>query len=282
MTPDDRKSPTTPTDDARGPKPSGAHPHVRRVFLAATATPPAFVMVVAAIVMGGYFWASASIPTSADPPPSASGSTGPEDIAGTCDERACNYLLLGSDSRKGLTPEEHHRVRHRRAYRRREPLGHDHPRAHATRPEGGRLPVVPARPVGRHPGDGGGQDQLRVRGRRERRRSATRGPHDPEHQRDADPPRAVRQPARVPAGRRRARRRRHVRPVPDEGPADAARHPGRLPALRRADRARVRPDAAPAVRHRAGLRADQPAAAVPARGDREGARSRASSSSCRT
>jgi len=83
MTPDDRKSPTTPTDDARGPKPSGAHPHVRRLFLGATATLSAFVMVVAAIVMGGYIWASASIPTFADPPPSASGSTGPEDIAGT-------------------------------------------------------------------------------------------------------------------------------------------------------------------------------------------------------
>ncbi len=106
MTPDDRTSQTTPTDDTRGPKPSGAHPHVRRVFLAATATVSAFVVVVAAVVMGGYFWASASIPTIPEPPPSASGSTGPQDIAGTCDERACNYLLLGSDSRKGLTPEE--------------------------------------------------------------------------------------------------------------------------------------------------------------------------------
>ena len=27
------------------------------------------------------------------------------DIAGRCDERACNYLLLGSDSRKGLEEE---------------------------------------------------------------------------------------------------------------------------------------------------------------------------------
>ena len=106
MTPDDMKSPTTPTGDARGPKPSGAHPHVRRVFLAATATVSAFVVVVAAIVMGGYFWANASISRIPDQPPSASGSTGPQDIAGKCDERACNYLLLGSDSRKGLTPEE--------------------------------------------------------------------------------------------------------------------------------------------------------------------------------
>jgi len=106
MTPDDMKSPTTPTDDARGPKPSGAHPHIRRVFLAATATVSAFVVVVAAIVMGGYFWARRSIPTIPELPSSATGSTGPQDIAGKCDERACNYLLLGSDSRKGLTPEE--------------------------------------------------------------------------------------------------------------------------------------------------------------------------------
>ena len=106
MTPDDRKSPTTPTDDARGAKPSATHPHVRRVFLAATATVSAFVVVVAAIVMGGYFWANASISRIPDQSPSASGSTGPQDIAGKCDERACNYLLLGSDSRKGLTPEE--------------------------------------------------------------------------------------------------------------------------------------------------------------------------------
>ena len=101
-------NPTTPTDDAPGPERSGAHPHphVRRVFLAGTATASAFITVVAAIVMGTYFWASASIPTIPQLPPSATGSTGPPDIAGRCDERACNYLLLGSDSRKGLTPEE--------------------------------------------------------------------------------------------------------------------------------------------------------------------------------
>jgi LCP family protein required for cell wall assembly len=101
-------NPTTPTGDAPGPERSGAHPHphVRRVFLAGTATVSAFVTVVAAIVMGTYFWASASIPTIPELAPSATGSTGPRDIAGRCDERACNYLLLGSDSRKGLTPEE--------------------------------------------------------------------------------------------------------------------------------------------------------------------------------
>ena len=95
--------PGTPGDDRGASRP---HPHARRTFLAATATLSAFVTVVAAIVMGGYYWASANIPTIPQPPPSASGVTGPMDIAGRCDERACNYLLLGSDSRKGLTEEE--------------------------------------------------------------------------------------------------------------------------------------------------------------------------------
>ena len=106
--PDDRKDTTTPAEDASGSERHVAHPHphVRRVFLAATAAASAFVMVVAAIVMGTYFWASASISRIPPLPPSATGSTGPQDIAGKCDERACNYLLLGSDSRKGLTEEE--------------------------------------------------------------------------------------------------------------------------------------------------------------------------------
>src|SRR5262245_28261525 len=99
---------TTPIGDAPASEPSGAHshPHVRRVFLSGTAAVSAFITVIAAIVMGTYLWASASIPTIPELPPSATGSTGSRDIAGRCDERACNYLLLGSDSRKGLTPEE--------------------------------------------------------------------------------------------------------------------------------------------------------------------------------
>src|SRR4029453_163608 len=105
MTPD-MTSPTPPTDDARGPEGSGAHPHVRRVFLGATATLSAFVTVVAAIALGSYFWAGSQIAHNPPPPASAPGPTGPQDIAGRCDERACNYLLLGSDSRQGLTPEE--------------------------------------------------------------------------------------------------------------------------------------------------------------------------------
>jgi hypothetical protein len=94
-----RRRPTTP----RGPKPSGAHPHVRRVFLAATAT--------VRVRDGGrrdrhgrLLLGERTIPTFADRRPP--GPPGLADIAGRCDERACNYLLLGSDSRKGLTPEE--------------------------------------------------------------------------------------------------------------------------------------------------------------------------------
>jgi LCP family protein required for cell wall assembly len=98
-------NPTTPTEDAQDPKPSGARPHVRRVFLAGTATVSAFVTVVAALVMGSYIWTSGQI-QHIPPLPSTPGATGPVDIAGRCDEHACNYLLLGSDSRKGLTREE--------------------------------------------------------------------------------------------------------------------------------------------------------------------------------
>jgi LCP family protein required for cell wall assembly len=83
----------------------GVHPHVRRTFLAATAAAAAFVTVVAAVSMGAYFWARTQIEV-IPPPPDARSGTGPEDIAGVCDERACNYLLLGSDSRAGLTPKE--------------------------------------------------------------------------------------------------------------------------------------------------------------------------------
>ena len=88
--------PQKPTDPARpqdaGPHP---HPHWRRGFLATTATVSALMMLVSAFAMGTYFWARSQIVTIPEP-----------EIAGICDDRACNYLLLGSDSRQGLTPEE--------------------------------------------------------------------------------------------------------------------------------------------------------------------------------
>jgi LCP family protein required for cell wall assembly len=82
-------------------------PHLRSLLLAASAGAAALVMVIAAAGMGAYFWTSSQRNIIPDPP-SVSGSpaSAGEDIVGRCAERACNYLLLGSDSRKGLTPEE--------------------------------------------------------------------------------------------------------------------------------------------------------------------------------
>jgi LCP family protein required for cell wall assembly len=84
------------------------HPHARRAFLAVAATLSALVTVVAGVAMGAYFWTRSQIEVIPPPPAVAgmSGSTGQPDIAGVCDERACNYLLLGSDSRAGLSEEE--------------------------------------------------------------------------------------------------------------------------------------------------------------------------------
>jgi len=109
MAHDTRTQTDEPGAPGRAPAtpPSHPHPHLRRVFLGATATLSAFIMVVAAVTMGTYFWARGQIHTIPEiEGASGSGSPTAEDIAGKCAERACNYLLLGSDSRKGLSPEE--------------------------------------------------------------------------------------------------------------------------------------------------------------------------------
>lgn len=66
-------------------------------------------MVVAAVGMGAYFWTAGQIQTlgenTLEPQPNSEGVV-QEDILGRCAERQCNYLLLGSDSREGLTPEQ--------------------------------------------------------------------------------------------------------------------------------------------------------------------------------
>ena len=49
-------NPTTSIGDAAAPERPGAHPRVRRVFLAGTASVSAFVTVVAAIVMGTFVY----------------------------------------------------------------------------------------------------------------------------------------------------------------------------------------------------------------------------------
>ena len=107
------ENPQEPSDPSRPQTLAASHPHPhwRRGFLVATATVSALVMLVAATGMGTYLWVRSqivTIPGSELPPgdaAAAGGSLEPE-IAGFCDDRACNYLLLGSDSREGLTPEE--------------------------------------------------------------------------------------------------------------------------------------------------------------------------------
>jgi LCP family protein required for cell wall assembly len=75
-------------------------------LLAASASVAALVMGVSALGMGAYFWTSGQRHTIPDLPIASGVAPDVADILGKCAERACNYLLLGSDSRKGLTPEE--------------------------------------------------------------------------------------------------------------------------------------------------------------------------------
>ncbi len=93
------------------PKPSWrAHPHVRRTFLAVTASFSTLVMVIGVIGFGSYFWVRAQIRTigPASLEPAVSGATGSPipDYTGKCARTSCNYLILGSDSRAGLTPQQ--------------------------------------------------------------------------------------------------------------------------------------------------------------------------------
>jgi LCP family protein required for cell wall assembly len=88
-------------------RPTRRRLHVRRILLATAATVSTVVMVASVFGMGAYVWAQRQIRTFPDiisgDDPSAPSEV---DIAGRCAERACNYLLLGSDSRAGLTEEE--------------------------------------------------------------------------------------------------------------------------------------------------------------------------------
>jgi LCP family protein required for cell wall assembly len=85
------------------------HPHVRRTFLLVTALVSALVAIVAATGMGLYRYAQAQQRYIGDEGPIAvaSGvSPTPPPITGKCAQKECNYLLLGSDSREGLTKEQ--------------------------------------------------------------------------------------------------------------------------------------------------------------------------------
>jgi LCP family protein required for cell wall assembly len=80
------------------------HPHTRRTFLVAGASFATLVLVASTFAMGTYFWARSKIQTIPIIGPSP-GSTLPPDIQDDpCTRHVCNYLLLGSDSRKGLSP----------------------------------------------------------------------------------------------------------------------------------------------------------------------------------
>lgn len=90
------------------------HPHWRRAFLGVTAAVASFVMVLGAAGFSGYFWTRAQIRTIPDvdlgpiaaSPGASPGATQEPDIGGRCVREACTYLLLGSDSRQGLSKEE--------------------------------------------------------------------------------------------------------------------------------------------------------------------------------
>jgi LCP family protein required for cell wall assembly len=76
----------------------------RTVFLALSATLSALVMVAASITFATYLWAREQIVIFDNPQPDDP--EAPIDVVGRCANRSCNYLLLGSDSRAGLTEEE--------------------------------------------------------------------------------------------------------------------------------------------------------------------------------
>ena len=99
-----------PTDDL-APGHRGAFPLqtimcAGMFFVFLTVTLSALVTVVAAIVMGGYFSAnSAEHPDDLQPLLGVRCRWSADLLAGAT-SASCNYLLLGSDSRKGLTEEE--------------------------------------------------------------------------------------------------------------------------------------------------------------------------------
>ncbi len=91
------------TDDDPLQRKRSDHPHLRRVFLAVAASISLLVTVLAGGAMGVYYWTQHQIQYIPEP---ATSPGAPQDIGGPCVRHACNYLLLGSDSRAGLTKQE--------------------------------------------------------------------------------------------------------------------------------------------------------------------------------
>ena len=77
-------------------------------------------------------------------------------MAGKCDTQSCSYLLLGSDSREGLSKEE------QIAFGTDEDIGGENRSdtiilVHGAQAAAGRVPLVPSGPMGRGPGQGEGK-----------------------------------------------------------------------------------------------------------------------------
>jgi LCP family protein required for cell wall assembly len=84
----------------------GVHLDLRRSLLALSATVATVIAVVAASGFGFYQYANRARRTIPPPPPSGPQASPQIDISGKCAEHVCNYLLLGSDSRSGLTKKQ--------------------------------------------------------------------------------------------------------------------------------------------------------------------------------
>ena len=77
---------------------------MRLAFLAAAASLAVVIGLAGGIGFGGYLWASSKVDPIRIIPPADFSAT--QDALGRCAERECNYLLLGSDSREGLSKDE--------------------------------------------------------------------------------------------------------------------------------------------------------------------------------
>ncbi|HEX7464537.1 MAG TPA: hypothetical protein VF382_06560, partial [Actinomycetota bacterium] len=82
-------------------RPEGRQLRLRRAFVATAASLSLLVTVVSSVAMGAYFWTRSQIRTIREP-----GGSGTPQYTGKCARASCNYLLLGSDSRTGLSEEE--------------------------------------------------------------------------------------------------------------------------------------------------------------------------------
>jgi LCP family protein required for cell wall assembly len=86
------------------PRPPRAHRRIARAVVGVTASLSLIVAAASAYAYVGYLQAQSSIGTIPVAPSSPGGVTGPD--FGPCVDNVCNYLILGSDSRAGLSADE--------------------------------------------------------------------------------------------------------------------------------------------------------------------------------